>query len=174
MAKTYLDELVEYPAKALQKISANKEIIALLVNVGVDKVTEDDVDKALDDFIFDYEYVDNTITQASAYIWAEADVPVVSNKQIKGMKLYITVACNKKYMKLNTKTFSGIVGNRRDNLVRCIDKILSGSDIFGIGVLTLNSVRTLTSSNPSFTLRELCYNVPDFHIRENLDENFIR
>lgn len=171
MAKTHLDELVDYPAKVILKLAGDKNCIALLRNTK--NITEDDVDKVLENNIYDYEYVDKTTTEAEAYIWVEVDVPSVSNKQIKGMKLYITVACHKQFMKLNHKVFKGLVGNRRDNLVRYIDLLLNSSEIFGIGKLTLQSVKSLTSSNPSFTMREMTYIVPDFNIKENIDETGI-
>lgn len=171
MAKTYLDELVNYPAQAILKLSNDKNCLALLMNKK--KLTEDDIDKALTNNIYDYEYVDKTTTQAEAYIWIEADVPSVYNKQIKGMKLYVTVACHKKFMKLDHKIFKGIKGNRRDNLVRYIDLLLNDSDLFGIGKLTLQSVKSISSSNPEFTMREMTYVVPDFNIKENIDETGI-
>lgn len=174
MAKTYLDEIIEYPAKAIQQICNSKECIGLLLNKNIQKITEDDVDEALDKYIYDYEYIDNTTTESAAFVWVDTTVPSVSNKQIKGLKLYVTIACSKDYMDIDRKVASGISGNRRDNLARYIDKTLNNNDIFGIGTLKLNSVTTLTSSNPKFTVRELCYTVPDFNIKENLDEVGIR
>ena len=90
------------------------------------------------------------------------------------MKLYVTVACHKAYMKMSSGIISGITGNRRDNLVRFIDKILNGNDLFGIGNLKLDTVKTLSSSNSHFTIRELQYSVSDFNKRENYDEITIR
>lgn len=169
MDKTFLDELVDYPAQALQLIDKSKECLALLLNKSIKELTEDDADDAFK-FMFDYEYVDNTTTEAAAYIWVEAEVPQVSNKHIKDLRLYVTVACHKNFMKLKSNIISGLSGNRRDNLVRYIDKILNGNDLFGIGRLKLNTVKTYTSSNSQFTMRELCYVVPDFNIKEGVDE----
>ena len=66
-------------------------------------------------------------------------------------------------MKLPRQTFKGISGNRRDNLVRYIDKVLNNSDFLGIGTLKLNAVRTLSPIN-GFTAREITYEVPDFNV----------
>jgi len=174
LARTYLDELIDYPARVAQKIGNSKECIALLVNKNINLVTEDDVDDAFDRFIYDYSYVDDTITESAAFICVEAEVPYVQNRQIKNMRIYVTVACHKRFMEIDTDIIGGTAGNRRDNLIRYIDKELNDSDIFGIGRLSLKSVKTLSSTNQDFSVRELCYDVPDFNLRRDLDENRIR
>ena len=70
MAKTYLDQIVEYPAKVIGKIASDKFCVGLLVNKPFDKVTEDDFDTVLDQQIFDYQYVDKTTNNSTAYVWA--------------------------------------------------------------------------------------------------------
>lgn len=166
MAKTYLDEIIEYPMKVIQSICQSKECIALLLNKDINQISEDDADNALDRYIKTYQYVDDTITESAAYIWVETDIPRVDNSTIKDMHLYVTVACSKDFMDIKKRIISGLAGNRRDNLVRYIDKVINGSDIFGIGKLKLTSMVTLTSSNQSFTTRELTYEVPDFNIKD--------
>lgn len=168
MDKTFLDEIVEYPSKVIQKISTSQECIALLANVKASEVTDDVIDNTLDNNIFDYQYVNDTVSTASAYIMVEVECPRVSNKQIKELKIYVTIACHKDFMKLNRKTFPKYIGNRRDNLVRYVDKMLNDQSNFGIGTLKLNYVKTVSSSNQAFTMRELCYEVSDFNIKEIL------
>lgn len=165
MDKTYLDEMIEYPAKVIQRLCESKEVVALIKNKKIDQVTEDDIDEIMDKNIFDYQYVDDTVSEACAYVMVEADCSNVSNKQIKEMKLYVTVACHKGFMQLNTKLFPKFQGNRRDNLVRYIDKELNDQQFFGIGTLKLNYAKTMSSSNQSFTMRTLCYEVSDFNIK---------
>lgn len=170
MAKTHLDQLVGYPAKVLRRISEDKYCLGLLLNKKFDEVTEEDSDNALDELLFDYQYVDDTTQESAAYIWVEIDVDHVDNNQIKGVRLYVTIACHKSYMKLKGSTFRGVMGNRRDNLVRYVDKLLNNTmGIGGIGTLSLQSVRTLSPIN-GFTIREITYRVPDFNIVE-LEEN---
>lgn len=168
MAKTYLDQLVEYPAQIIQKICNDKQCVALLVNKPISQVGESDFDQVLDNCIFDYQYVDNTVQTSSAYIWVEIEIDSVENKQIKGLHLYVTVSCHKSFMRLNGNVYPGIMGNRRDNLVRFIDRLLNDKLFMGIGTLKLKTVRTLASVN-GFTAREIIYTVPDFNIVE-LDE----
>ncbi len=165
MAKTYLDQIVEYPSKVMLRIAQSKECAGLLVNKAFDTVSEDDFDNVLDNFIKDYQYIDETTQTVGAYVWVEAEVDRVENKAIKGMKLYVTIACHKNYMKLDKPTFKGVIGNRRDNLVRYIDKVLNGSMFMGIGILKLQSVRTLSPIN-GFAVREITYEVPDFNLVE--------
>lgn len=163
MAKTYLDQLVEYPAIIMQKISSDKYCAAFLLNKGFLEVTEDDFEKTLEENIFDYQYVDETADKTSAYVWVEIEVSRVENSRIKDIKLYVTVACHKRYMALNHKTYQGVIGNRRDNIVRYIDKLINGKSLIGIGAFQLKNVKT-TSPAPNFTGRLLCYEIADFNL----------
>ena len=79
MAKTYLDQLVEYPAKIIKKITEDKYCVGLIVNKAFDNVTEDDCDDVLENYIFDYEYVDETALKTAAYIWVDVEVNGVTN-----------------------------------------------------------------------------------------------
>ena len=168
MAKTYLDQIVEYPAKAILRISQDKNCVGLIINKPFSSVTEDDMDTVIDEYIKDYQYVDETTQETTAFVWVEMEVDSVQNKQVKGVRLYVTIACHKNYMRLNRANFKGVTGNRRDNLVRYIDKVLNNTNVFGIGALKLKNIRSLTPIN-GFVLREITYEVPDFNIVE-IDE----
>lgn len=168
MAKTYLDQVVEYPSKIILRLAEDKYCAGLILNKAFGDIDENDIDKVLDDYIKDYQYVDETTQETAAFVWVEMEVNQVDNKTIKGVRLYVTVCCHKNYMSLAPKTFKGIIGNRRDNLVRYIDKILNYSQFMGIGRLKLNSVKTIAPIN-GFTGRELTYEIPDFNIVE-IDE----
>lgn len=163
MAKTYLDQLVDYPSKVMRRISEDKYCTGFLVNKTFASVGEKDADKARDEFIKDYQYVDETTQEVAAFVWVELEINRVENKTIKWAKLYVTVACHKNFMELDRSTFKGVVGNRRDNLIRYIDKILNNSQFLGLGALKLRSVKTLTPIN-GFTLRGIEYDIPDFNI----------
>ena len=165
MAKTYLDQIVEYPAKVMLRIAEDKYCTGLITNKAFSAVSEDEIDKAREDFIKDYQYVYDTTLETAAYVWVEMEVNRVDNKTIKGIRLYVSVACHKNYMALSRQIFKGIIGNRRDNLVRYIDKVLNNSEFLGIGKLKLHSVKTVTPIN-GFTIRELTYEIPDFNIVE--------
>lgn len=161
MAKTFLDELVEYPAKVIQKIGTTKGIVALLVDDPNVDMDSDEADEVFDKYLFDYVYVDNTTTEARAFVCVEAEVPRIPTATVQDLRLYVMIICHKNFMKIDPSRFAGVIGNRRDNLVRDVDKVLNGSDVFGIGLLTLDSVKTV-SSPTGFTARELTYRIADF------------
>ncbi len=167
MDKTFLDQLVDFPAQVISKIASDKMCVALLLNKAVDSVTEDDFDTVLQNNLFNYQYVDDTTRETTAYVWAEVDVKRVQNQKIKDVTVYVTVACHKNYMKIETNIFKGLQGNRRDNITRYVDKILNGTVLMGLGHLTLSSVRTLTTIN-GFTIKELTYTVPDYNLKDNI------
>lgn len=161
MDKTFLDELVEYPAKAVQRIGTDRTVVSLLLDDPNIDMDSDEADEVFDDYIFDYGYVDNAITEARAFVCVEAELIKTSTPTIQDFRLYITVYCHKKFMRIDSKRFPAIIGNRRDNLIRSIDKLINGTDIFGIGLLTLASAKTI-SSPTGFAARELAYAVTDF------------
>lgn len=161
MYKTNLDEIVEYPLKAIQKIGTDPTVAGLILNENLDTVTDDIADEILTENIFDYGYVDGVTTEATAYIFVEAEVARQPGATTKNMNLYVRVLCHKQFMKIDPTKFTGITGNRRDNLVRYIDALLEGSDIFGIGALKLQSVSTVAAPT-GFAAREMTYSVPDF------------
>jgi hypothetical protein len=158
---TFLDELVEYPVKALQKIGTNKTVVSLLTNNPSVDMDGDEADTVFDKYLFDYDYVDGTTEEAAAYICVEAELPGIPTRSIKNMKLYVKVVCHKKYMKIDTSKFNGLIGNRRDNITRYVDNLLNGSDVFGIGELSLVDCRTAPAP-AGFAARELSYVVSDF------------
>lgn len=165
MVNTFLDELVEYPVKALHRIGTDPIIVQLLTdNPSIDMESKE-ADAVFDKYLFDYLYVDGTTTEAEAYICVEAETTKVPTSSIQNMKLYVTIICHKQFMKVDTTKFKGMIGNRRDNLVRYIDKLLNGADIFGIGALTLENAHTVASPT-GFTARELTYSVPDFRTKK--------
>lgn len=166
MDKTFLDELVEYPVKALHSIGTDPTVVQLLTdNPDIDMDSEE-ADGVFDKYLFDYIYVDGTTTETAAYICVETEMSRHQTETIQDMKLYVTIICHKQFMKVNTTKFKGMVGNRRDNLVRYTDKLLNGADIFGIGGLTLVSARTVPAPT-GFSAREMTYIVPDFRKRRS-------
>lgn len=160
-----MDELVEYPSKALHCIGTDATIVRLLTdNPNIDMESEE-ADDVFNTSLFDYVYVDGTTTEATAYICVEAETSKSPTLAMQNMKLYVTVICHKQFMKIDSEKFKGMIGNRRDNLVRYIDKLLNGSDIFGIGALVLENAHTVAAPT-GFTARELTYAVPDFRSKK--------
>lgn len=161
MDKTFLDEIAEYPLKALQKIGTDPTVVGLLTNNPSIDMESDDADAVFEKYLFDYCYVDSSTDEAEAYICVEAEVPKLPTPAVKDMRLYVTIICHKQFMKIDPSKFRGIIGNRRDNLARFVDVLLNGSDIFGIGKLSLASARVVPAPT-GFSARELTYYIPDF------------
>ena len=161
MDNTNLDELVEYPAKAINVLGTNQDIVSLITNIPNIDMSSDIAYSVFSNNIFDYGYVDSTTNETAAYICVEAEGTKAGSPTVMPLRLYVTIFWHKNYMKLAPEKFPGVVGNRRDNLVRCIDNLLNGTDFFGIGPLSLQSI--VTRSAPiGFTARELTYAVPDY------------
>lgn len=161
MDNTYLDGLVDFPVKALHRIGTDPMIVSLLTdNENID-MTSEEADEVFEKYLFDYGYVDNTTTEAAAYICVEAETTKSPTNTIQDMYLFVTVTCHKQFMKLDSSRFKGMTGNRRDNLVRCVDNVLNSSMNYGIGALSLQSVRT-AAAPAGFSAREITYTVPGF------------
>lgn len=161
MANTFLDELAEYPVKALQKIGTDETIVQLLTDNPLVDMESDEADSVFDKYLFDYGYVDGTAEEASAYICVEAEVTKNISSTMKDMRLFVTIYCHKDFMHIDATKFKGLSGNRRENLTRFVDNLLNGSDIFGVGELTLLSARVVPAP-VGFAAREMTYRVPDF------------
>ena len=165
MANTFLDELVEYPVKALHCIGTDPTVVKLLTDNPDIDIESEDADEVFEKFLFDYIYVDGTTTEAAAYICVEAETGKSPTPTMQNMKLYVTVMCHKQFMKVDATKFKGMIGNRRDNLVRYVDKLLNGSDVFGIGALKLENAHTVAAPT-GFTARELTYTVPNIRPKQ--------
>ena len=65
--------------------------------------------------------------ESGAFVTVDVDVTDMSSGTIKDMRVYVEVLVSKTYMALTPSLFKGVKGNRRDNIVRQIDKLLNGS-----------------------------------------------
>lgn len=165
MADTPLDRLVEYPVKALHCIGTDPTVAQLLTDNPNINMESEEADDIFDRYLYDYIYVDGTTQEAEAYICVEAETSNSPTPTIQNMKLYVTIFCHKQFMKINPAKFKGMIGNRRDNLVRYVDNLLNGSDIFGIGALTLENAHTVAAPT-GFTARELTYTIPNIRHKQ--------
>lgn len=162
MEVTNLDTIVNYPRLILNKIASSEILRELITNKK--KATIEDLEDTDGNYkyMFDYDYVDDTTSEEKLYICLDVLPSNVENSHIMEMTIAINVICHKDYMQLDNKIFKGIKGNRRDNVIRYIDKILNGSNHFGIGRLELANVVPITVSK-RYTGRALAYYVYDFN-----------
>lgn len=161
MAETNIDEIVDFPLKALQKIGTDATIIRLLLNDPTVDPDSDEADSVFDKYLFDYEYVDETTVETAAYICVESEVVKTLSATMDSMSLYVTVVCHRNFMDIDHDKFPGMAGCRRENLIRYIDKAIGGSGVFGVGKLRLQSIKTIPAP-AGFVAREMCYDVPIF------------
>ena len=160
--QTHLDELIDYTSKIIAALSNSPEVVGLIVDKAPSEVTEADMDNARNK-MFDFDYIDETVQSAGAFIMVDADMVAAPTGTIKDLEVYVQIAVSKTYVKLSPTIFKGMRGNRRDNLSRQIDLLLNGSRDFGIGKLQLVTARTVNVPS-SFTSKMLTYRVPDFAV----------
>lgn len=161
MDKTFLDVLVEYPAIAMQKIGGNQKVVEFLTNIKDIDMSGDEAAEVYAKNLFDFGFVPQTVDEASAYICVETNMIKAPTPTMQNMRMYVTVVCHNNFMGIDTSVFKGIIGNRRDNLARCVDKVLNGSEVFGIGQLKLESAMVVAAP-AGFSARELTYSISDF------------
>ena len=106
----------------------------------------------------DYRYVDETVQQAAAWVMVETECDA-SSGTMKDLYVYIEVLCSKQYMELDG--WRGVSGNRRDNLLIQVDRVVNGMKNVGIGKINLEDVRVVSAPN-GFTSIVATYVVPDF------------
>lgn len=166
--KTYSDELVDYTYKIITKLTSNPDVMRLVANDPSLDINSAAAEKWEEHF-FDYDYVDDTVVETGAFITVDVEIEQLAASTAKLMDIYIVVICSKKYMSMKGSGFAGLKGNRRDNIVRYIDKALHNSGDFGIGDIVLQGISSVTVPK-SFTAKMLHYTVPDFSSRCDIDD----
>lgn len=158
--ETNLDELIDYSSDVIAALSASPEIVSLIVDKKISDITDDDYEQARRQ-MFDFDYIDETVQSAGAFIMVDADMISLPTGTIKDIEVYVQVAVSKTMMELDRKKYKGTRGNRRDNLARQIDLVLRGSRDYGIGPLQIVSARTANVPS-AFSSKLLTYRSPDF------------
>lgn len=158
--KTPLQDGVEYKAEVISRIVSSQRVVELLLDKpGVDLESVETF-TALDNTIFDFDYIDRTVERSDAFIMVDADMVSPASASFNTWELYVQIVCHKGYVRMDPKKFKGTKGNRRDVLVNEIDKLLNGTDMFGVGDLEL--LTCVTSVVPdSFTSKMLTYRIKE-------------
>lgn len=90
--------------------------------------------------IFDYNFVDDTVTQEKTFVFVETDIDTVRNNMFTDFNLYVCVFTSKSLVKITNESvptadevgelgyFVGYYGNRVDILCDIVDKELNGTD----------------------------------------------
>lgn len=161
---TNLDELVDYPALVIERLSQQQEVIDLLADKKDAKISDVMDQKGNWKSFYDYEYIPGTTQEVLSAVCVDTDVVSVRTSAQKTLELYISVLCSHAIMALDRAKFGSMRGNRLNNLIRYIDFALRLDRDFGIGKLELKNVRTTTSGNASFAKKTLTYSIPDFNL----------
>lgn len=162
--KTYLDELVDYPALIIEKLVQKPIILSLLANKQDATILDVMDDDGNWKYFFDYEYIPGTTQEVMSAICVDTDIVSVKTSATKTLELYISVLCAQDIMSLDRKQFKGMRGNRLNNLVRFVDHTLRLDRDFGIGRMALKNARTTTSGNANYAKKTLTYLIPDFNL----------
>jgi len=159
--QTHLDEIIKYKETIRDMLSNSQIVLALIANNPRLQVGSDEALDVEDQHIFDYDYIDGTQTQTGAFIMFDVDVIDGSSPTIKDLAVYVQIVVSKSYMSLKGSGFSGLKGNRKDNLARFVDLCINNSTEFGIGKIGLDTA--ITGNVPdTYTSKILTYYVPDF------------
>jgi len=141
---TYVDQLIEYKEKVIDLLGNSPEIVALILdNPDIDMESEEALE--VFKYLWDYEYVDETVQAAKAHIMVEASRTGDNNSTLQNFNIFVEVVVSKEYIKLDHKKFIGMNGNRLDNLARFVDKCLNGNSDFGIGKLKPKDIRPVNT-----------------------------
>lgn len=165
MAKTHLDEVVDYPRKVIRALYDNQNFVSLLLNIPNADLMNPDIEDAYYKQMFDYRYVDGTVLEAKSFCWIDTDI-FYKNSTIKTIRVDILVGVHKGIMKPPNafKTF----GNRRDNLIREIDYTLRGNSDFGIGGFEAVDRIVPIVFAKEFAGKTISFMVPDFSESRNI------
>ena len=162
--QTYLDELVDYPALVIEKVTQHQIVRDLLSNK--QGATMNDMLNADGTWkhFFDYEYIPGTTQEVLAAVCIDTDIINVPTSAQKTLELYVSVLCSRSIMELDRGKFKGLRGNRMNNLIRFIDYSLRLDRDFGIGQMELKSARTTQPGNNMFAKKTLTYWIPDLNL----------
>lgn len=148
----YLEQLPDYRTNIMSGICRSSEIIDLLR-------PSDNPDMPVIEmqykYIFPYDHIVDTTTEAGAYLCFDIDVPRVIDRTFVDLSIYIWIIVHERYMCVPN-------GLRLDRLGIAVEKLMNGSRDFGLGTVELKS---FTRLNPAeqFHGRAMVYRTVDFN-----------
>ena len=148
-----LDEFFFYKNRLMKELCSSKEIVSLVTENEDSQVPNHTLAYTQ---IFPYEYIPETVSNASTFICFDVDIADVQNKTFYLPVLYIWVFTHKSKIRLP----SG--GIRTDKLCSEIDSLLNGSFYYGLGDMDLKSVGRF-SPITDYQGRVLTYATRDFN-----------
>ena len=126
-----LQEFFDYKNQLMGDLITTKEIVELMG----DNVTLENASELPYTQIFPCEYVPDTIEKGYTYICMDVDIQSSQNKTFLIPVLYVWVFAHRSRLRLPEG------GVRTDKLCNEICNVINGSSYYGLGKLTLSSVR---------------------------------
>ena len=167
--KTHLDEVVFYPNKVIDLLSKNQTFVSLLTGFPNADLEDPDVENEWRACTNDYNYVEGIVQDTRSFLCVDTEVRVDSS-EIKTVIVTLLVGVHRQNMSLKNTEFTGMLGNRRDNMVREIDYTLRNSRDFGIGPLQLEGwIRPYAISSRDYVCKLIEYQVSNFAKSRNID-----
>ena len=149
-----LQEITIYKERLAKTLCLSADVTSLLRIDGDDDMTAKDF---MYNRVFPYAHVPEASEVGRSFICFEIDVPSVKSDVIKTVEIKVYIMAHQNIMRLPDNG-----GLRIDVLSSVVDKILNGSDRYGVGTVELMSFR---SFNPitGYYGRELKYRVQDLN-----------
>ena len=126
-----LEEFFGYKDRLMKDLLTNEEIVNLLD----EDVPIENAKSLAYSRVFPFEYVPDTVEHGDTYICFDVDIQEVFNKTFLSPTLYIWVFTHRSKLRLPTG------GVRTDKLCIEICKEINGSRKYGLGELSLSSVK---------------------------------
>lgn len=127
----YLDELSSYKIEIMKTICLNENIISLLRPSNKPGMTGKDM---MYKYIFPYVFINDTITEVSTFICFDLSVPRVQNRTFKDVTMDFWIFTHDSLMRCES-------GLRLDTLASLVDRLLNGNRNFGLGEVSLKTVK---------------------------------
>lgn len=165
--KPPLQDGIDYKSEVIAQICTAQPVIALLTDSPTIDIDSDEAYEVTEKNVFDYNYISRTVERSDAFIMVDADMIAATSGSMNAWELYVQVVCHKDYVPLSSRKFKGVKGNRLDNLVFEIDRLINGTRYFGIGKLSLQSCKTAVVPD-SFSSKLLTYRIEEFRRERQL------
>lgn len=161
MAKTHLDEIVDVPSTVIRELYNNNEFVSLITNIPNADIEDEVVEDTWDDCMCDYDYVDGTVQENRCFCCVDTTI-YADTETIKQVYISIVIGVPHSLMSLKGTKFTGIKGNRRDNLIRMLDLTLRDSHKFGIGGIVFDKVEPVSIAGKAFSCKRIIYEATNF------------
>lgn len=126
-----LNDFFDYKNKLMEDLITNESIVSLIK----DGTKAENAASLIYTQVFPYEYVPETVQTGGTYICFDVDIQNVSNKTFLTPVLYVWVFAHRSNLRLPEG------GVRTDKLCSEICEAINGSRYYGLGELSLYSVK---------------------------------